>query len=472
MLRDPAPLWLLSGSLLLPLACTDAGSASTSEPGDDAGTTTAASGSDAADSSGTTAAAEDPTFTYYRDAKAVLDAKCGGCHQPEDIAPFALTTYDEVKAVAAALPGSIAAGTMPPWPPADGCNEYDHSRALTADEQELLLTWLDEGAPAGDPADEPERPDDAPQGFAPTLAIEMPEAYTPTEEPDDNRCFLVPWPEDATTYITGFRVVPGNRSIVHHVILFNARPEDVDELQALDDADPGAGYPCLCGVGSRASWVGGWAPGAVGDSVPDGTGMRIEPGSMMVLQMHYNTSSAAPAPDRTRVELELAAEVEHPAITVPFTNFQWALGGEPMLIPAGDPEVTYGYELKANNPLFRQVLADADIGTDEALVVHSAALHMHYLGTSATLSVGRGSGGGEDCMLEINEWDFDWQGGYVLADPLRVAPSDSLKISCTWDNSAENQPVVGGAVIEPQDVQWGEGTTDEMCLGILYVTGE
>ena len=46
----------------------------------------------------------------------------------------------------------------------------------------------------------------------------------------------------------------------------------------------------------------------------------------------------------------------------------------------------------------------------------------------------------------------------------------SLRISCTWDNSAENQPVVAGAVIEPQDVQWGEGTTDEMCLGILLVT--
>lgn len=474
MLRDPAPLLLLCGSLLLPLACTDAGSASTSEPGDEAGTTTAAgSGTDAADSSGTTAAAEEPTFTYYRDAKAVLDAKCGGCHQPDDIAPFALTTYDEVKAVAAALPGSITAGTMPPWPPAAGCNEYDHSRVLTADEQDLLLTWLDEGAPAGDPADEPEHPDAPADDFVPTMTIEMPEAYTPTVEPDDNRCFLVPWPEDGATYITGFHVVPGNRSVVHHVVLFNAPASDVEELQALDDAEPGPGYTCLggVGVGGLASWIGAWAPGSAGESVPEGTGMRIEPGSMMVLQMHYNTSSAAPAPDQTRVEVELAAEVEHPAVTVPFTNFQWPLGGEPMVIPAGDPEVTYGFELQAGNPLFRQLLADADIGTDEALVVHSAALHMHYLGTSGSLAVGR-DGGGEDCMLRIDEWDFDWQGAYTLTEPLRVEPSDSLKISCTWDNSAENQPVVAGEVIEPHDVQWGEGTTDEMCLGVLYVTGE
>lgn len=466
MLRDRV---LLLPGLLLPLACADAGSSS-SDAADTEATTSV--GSDDADASGTTAAAGDPTFTYYRDAKAVLDRKCAGCHRPDDIAPFPLETYEEVASVAAVLPTSITAGSMPPWPPADGCNDYDHSRDLSDDERELLLTWLEEGAPAGDPADEPERSDGAEDDdFVPTLSIEMPEAYTPTVEPDDNRCFLVPWPEDATSYITGLRVTPGNRSIVHHVVMFNVLAEQVAEVQALDDAEPGPGYPCLGGVGTRASWIGAWAPGAGADRMPEGTGMRIEPGSMMVLQMHYNTSSSEPAPDRTRVEVELAAEVEHPAVSVPFTNFQWPLGGEPMLIPAGDPEVTYGHELEASNPLFRQILADADIGADEPFLVHAAGLHMHYLGTAGTLAVTRGSGG-EDCMLRIDEWDFDWQGGYTLTQPMRVAPTDGLRISCTWDNSAENQPVVGGEVIEPRDVVWGESTTDEMCLGVLYVTGE
>jgi hypothetical protein len=470
MLRDPVVLLLSSSLLMLPLACTDAGSASTSDPGDDAGATTG-SDSDDADASGTTAAAEEPTFTYYRDAKAVLDAKCGGCHRQGDIAPFPLTTHAEVEAVAAVLPNSITAQTMPPWPPAAGCNEYDHSRALTADEQELLLTWIDEGTAEGDPADAPAVPDGASDDFAPTLSIELPQPYTPTLEPDDNRCFLVPWPERETAFITGFRVVPGNRAIVHHVIMFNAPANAVAELQALDEAEPGPGYPCFGGVGSPASWIGAWAPGASGDSVPEGTGMRIEPGSMMVLQMHYNTSSSEPAPDQTRVEVELAAEVEHPAVTVPFTNFRWLTGAEPMMIPAGDPEVDYGYDLPADNPILRQFLADAGIGASEGFLVHAAGLHMHWLGTSGSLAVAR-EGGGEDCMLRIDEWDFDWQGGYTLAEPLRVGPSDSLRISCTWDNSAENQPVVDGAVIEPRDVQWGEGTTDEMCLGVIYVTEE
>lgn len=120
MLRTPSVLLLLP-TLLFPLACADAGSASDS----DAASTDAGSGSttDAADDSGTTAAAEEPTFTYYRDAKAVLDAKCATCHHPGDIAPFSLQTYDEILAVAAILPNSLHAQTMPPWPPAAGCNE-------------------------------------------------------------------------------------------------------------------------------------------------------------------------------------------------------------------------------------------------------------------------------------------------------------------------------------------------------------
>ena len=57
-------------------------------------------------------------------------------------------------------------------------------------------------------------------------------------------------------------------------------------------------------------------------------------------------------------------------------------------------------------------------------VVHSMGLHMHYLGTSGSLSVIR-SGGDRDCLLEIPEWDSDWQFSYVFRDkPMLPAPPD------------------------------------------------
>lgn len=467
MLRDPNVL--LSLGLLLPLACGDAADPS-AEATDAATGTTGEGTTEASDDADTTAAAEDPLYTYWRDAKPVIDDRCGGCHRPGDIAPFSLRTYDEVRAVAAALPASLQSGTMPPWPPADGCQDYQHSRALSPEQAELLLAWLDEGALEGDPADAPELPPVVDE-WEPTTTLQMTEPYVPTVEPDEYRCFLMPWTEAAQRYITGLRVVPGNRSIVHHVIVFNAAPDAVTEFVAKDEAEPGPGYECFGGAGGPASWVGSWVPGTSNDMLPEGTGIAVEPGSMMIMQVHYNTQSSAPASDQTRVELVLAPEVERPSLVLPFTNPGWVTGSDPMLIPAGDPAVTYAHDLPADALLLRQRLAAVGVGPGDDFLVHAMGLHMHTLGTAGSVAVVR-DGGAEDCLLRIDDWDFSWQGGYTLREPLRVSPDDALRISCTWDNGAANQPVIDGQVLEPRDVQWGEGTTDEMCLGVMYVSAE
>ena len=75
----------------------------------------------------------------------------------------------------------------------------------------------------------------------------------------------------------------------------------------------------------------------------------------------------------------------------------------------------------------------------------------------------------ESCLLEIPRWDFNWQGSYGFTQPARVEPGDAMSIACTWDNSPENQPVVDGSKMPPTDINWGEGTNDEMCLGTIYM---
>jgi hypothetical protein len=105
----------------------------------------------------------------------------------------------------------------------------------------------------------------------------------------------------------------------------------------------------------------------------------------------------------------------------------------------------------------------------EPYTIHGIGLHMHTLGTRGRLFVRRASGT-DDCALEIPRWDFDWQLGYRLAEPIHVDPADTLHIECEWDNSPGNQPIVDGQPMEPRDVNWGEDTFDEMCLGLVYVT--
>jgi hypothetical protein len=75
----------------------------------------------------------------------------------------------------------------------------------------------------------------------------------------------------------------------------------------------------------------------------------------------------------------------------------------------------------------------------------------------------------ERTLLHIPAWDFHWQDAYFLQTPVAVTTGDTLRISCTFDNSREGQPVVGGKQLAPRYVLWGEGTSDEMCLSVLAV---
>ena len=70
-------------------------------------------------------------------------------------------------------------------------------------------------------------------------------------------------------------------------------------------------------------------------------------------------------------------------------------------------------------------------------------------------------------LLHIPKWDFHWQGNYWFRTPVVLKPNDVIRTTCVFDNSLENQPVIGDKATEPKYVMWAEATTDEMCLGIL-----
>jgi hypothetical protein len=247
------------------------------------------------------------------------------------------------------------------------------------------------------------------------------------------------------------------------VIAFAIPPADVPAYQALDDADPDPGYLCYGGPGGdamegggRIPWLGAWVPGGDGGEFPAGTGLKIAPGSMIAVQMHYHTYPGA-APDQSKVQLRTAPSVERQAVVMPFTNYKWVIGEQPMLIPAGEPDATHSFEADVTNYL-PILFPDGPFAGGDSFVIHAAGLHMHTLGTSARLSVVRDQ---PECLLDIPRWDFGWQGQYQVVDPVTVRPGDKVRIECHWDNSGP----------DAKDTLWGEGTGDEMCLGVMYITG-
>ncbi len=405
--------------------------------------------------------------TYYRDIEPIVDAKCVSCHTEGDIAPFPLQTYEQVHEARAAIDRAVRAGTMPPWPAADGCREYSNDRSFEEGQEEALLAWLADDLPEGDVADSVEAPIRG--EFEYDLELSLLEPYTPRVEPDDQRCFLIPWTEPEPVFVTGFEVVPDERAIVHHVIGYYAEADDLARYRQLDDADPGPGYTCYGGPGTNtADWFGAWAPGGAANYMPQGTGIEIAPGSVIILQMHYNTTSAAPVPDQSSIRVRLADEVDRPAITMPYTEFDWVTGSSPMTIPAGEADVMHSMYWNPHNYLTGYYGETLGIEVGDALSLHSAALHMHDLGTAGRLTIDHGSS--ETCLVEIDDWDFNWQGRYAFVEEAELAADDQLYLECHWDNTAENQPLRDGERRDPLDVAWGDGTSDEMCLGVAYIT--
>jgi hypothetical protein len=403
--------------------------------------------------------------TYYRDIKPLVDQRCGGCHVAGGIASFPLNTYEDVYDVRTLVKDAVVARTMPPWLAADGCAEYANDRSLSDEQITMIAEWVDAGALAGDPRKEPDPlPDMNTELQRVDVTVEYPEAYTPGLSPDDYRCFPADWPYDEVAYVTGWSVEPGNPEIVHHVIAWLGAPSQAADVEREDRNDEGPGYQCFGDGGvwpelpldENSIWLGAWAPGERAQIFPAGTGLKVKPGSKIVLQVHYNTLASEAVEDHTRMYFQVEREVPQPAVMLPWLSPFWFDGG--MRIPAGQPDVKHSF---AFNP---------SLVVGAPLQIFMPMLHMHQLGKSGRLSIFRGGKRDQEtCLLDIDRWDFDWQLSYPLAEPIMLNRGDELNIECHWDNTPENQPRINGEPLPVREVNWGEGTRDEMCLGVFYL---
>lgn len=394
-------------------------------------------------------------YTWHQDIHPVMHRACLGCHSENASSGIDLSTPELASVWAMPIASAVAARRMPPFTAAPGCTDYLDDFSLTSDEQAMLVDWALKGTPLGDPDQAAPLP--APY-TPPTLArtdveLSVSASYTPTHSPDDYRCFLIDWPYDVDMWITGIHIKPQNREIAHHAIPYLIPAEDVDAFVALDDEAPGPGYPCFGGPGGsvaslqRMRWLGAWAPGGGATLLPEGVGLKVSPGAKVALQMHYHVdseqlSAQVPPADQTQVAFQLSAEAQGWATTQPWTDIAWVLGAG-MEIPAQSTGVTHEFRYTIQN--------------NQGFAIRSASLHMHELGREARFSVVHPDGT-ESCLLHEDHWDFNWQRAYALRHPVIVEPGDEVVLRCTWDNPTDH------------DVKWGDGTLDEMCLGITLLS--
>ena len=407
--------------------------------------------------------------TYAKDIAPIINGRCINCHQDGGIGGFDFSDPETVRQLAPLIAHQVESGAMPPWPAVDVVS-YDNDWSLTSQQIALVVAWANGGTPMGDLSSLAAPIPSVGGGLSrtdTTLSMSLPYGPTPGSG-DDYRCFVLDWNAEESTNITGFNARPGNAAIVHHIAAFLVRPDGLlgesvfDQIQEWEEADTEPGYPCFGGPAGPGAEVqvpieqlAQWVPGNQGIDFPEGTGITIDPGSKIILQLHYYAAPGiSNTSDRTEIDLRLDDEVERPAAYSPYLNGLWPLGN--MEIPSGEDSVSH---IVSSDPRPFFSLLNDTIDLEHGFVIHDAMLHMHRLGRSGYLNLIK-SNGDEYPILHVDSWDFDWQFSYRLNEPLIFEDGDSLSLECVFDNSGEDSI----------DVNWGEGTEDEMCVGNLYIS--
>jgi hypothetical protein len=397
--------------------------------------------------------------TFSRDVAPILYRNCATCHRPGEIAPMSLLTYKDARPWAKSIRDEVGDGVMPPWQADPKHGKFRNDRSLSANDKETLIKWANGGAPEGDPKDLPPMPRfvEGWQLGEPDMILELPVEYkVPADGFVEYEYFEIPTGFSEDQWLEGLEVRPGNREVVHHVIV-SVRAPKPERRPAGFRAAPGMGIPPgQSGGGPEpegtpkrprgqnlfpaprrgGAMIGGFAPGSQYLSLDPGSAILLRAGSTLVVQMHYTTNGAATT-DRTKLGLFLAKQA--PKIEMRMSSL---VNGK-LDIPAGAADYSIAAEMTTT----------ADVTLRQMLP------HTHLRGKSWEYTVTYPDGRSE-VILSVPKYDFNWQTDYVFAEPLKLPKGTTIRAVAHYDNSAANK-----ANPDPKvNVKWGDQTWEEMMF--------
>ena len=384
--------------------------------------------------------------TFNRDIAPIIFSNCTACHRDGEVAPFALTNYEQVSKRAKQIAEVVSSRLMPPWKPSPDYGHFSGERRLSETQISLLKLWSETDAPEGEPADRPPLPK-FPTGWQlgkPDIIVKMPRKFALYAEGVDlYKHFVIPTGMTQDRLIRAIEVHPGNPKIVHHAHMFL---DNTGEARVLDEADPSEGYTRFGGHGlSSAAYLGGWNPGATPHFFPKGTGRLMPKGGDAVFQIHYHPSGK-PEYDQTEIGIYFAPPDAQQLIA------DLVIGNVDLVIPAGADNVAFTgeYTIPSN------------------LLLMEIRPHMHLLGKSYQVR-GLLPSGKEVPLIKIEEWDFNWQDSYVFNPVIRLPVGSKIQIQVVYDNSSKNP---ANPSSPPKTVYFGEESTDEMSNCAIRVTAD
>lgn len=361
--------------------------------------------------------------TYSNQIARLLQNRCIACHRPGQIAPFPLTSFDEVVGWAETIREVVQEERMPPWFANPAYGHFANDARLSDEEKRSLAAWVEGGCPEGDPAQLPE-----PRQFTDGWQIPEPDQVIYVQDKPVTvqaegvvayQYFVVDPGFTEDRWVKAAEARPDNRSVVHHIVVFFVAPGE--RLRGLN----------------RGALI-GYAPGMPPSRYPEGAALLVPAGARLVFQVHY-TPNGSEQQDRSCVGLVFAD---------PASVRERIQGGAApnrfFEIPAGADN----YEVKSEHRF------------KEAVRLLTLTPHMHLRGKSFRYEA-EYPDGCREILLDIPHYDFNWQLRYHLAEPKLLPAGTRLLCTAHFDNSPNNL-----ANPDPtKPVRWGDQTWEEMMIG-------
>ncbi len=376
---------------------------------------------------------ESSNVTYCKQVAPILYKHCLECHRQNEIGPFDISNYDELRGWSDMIVEVIEQKRMPPWHAEEGKYEFKNARHISAESLELIRRWVNDGAPYGDVKDLPNKPEVL-EGWRlpsrPDLVVSMRDRpfIVPATGTVDYQYFVVDPKITEDRWISAAQVIPGKASVVHHAIVFIRPPDGVEST----------------GVG----WLTAFVPGQRATLFPPGYARKVPVGSKLVFQMHY-TPNGQEQSDVTKIGMNFinSDQVTHQVFTLVGLDQEFEI-----------PPHTSNHEVASS---LRWLPPKGEL-----LAIMP---HMHLRGKSfrltATAKPNATSESDVATILDVPHYDFNWQHTYELKSPIQLDTIQNLNFVVGFDNSSNNpfNP-------NPNEfVLWGDQTWEEMAVAFLEV---
>ncbi len=383
--------------------------------------------------------------TWSDNVAQIVYDKCTKCHHSGGIGPTSLMTYNEVSPMVSAIHAAVSSEWMPPWPPNNNYQQYLHDRSLTPDEKTTILNWITSGAPEGNAANTPPPPvyNSGTLLGNGDLTVQIPTYMSKaTALTDDYVCFAIPSGLTQNRTIKSIEIVPGNRQIVHHALIF-IDPTGAENTDTL-------GGNCAGPSNGGTKLIAGYTPGATPMTLPSTAplklGIDITAGSNVYFAMHYPVGSYGQF-DSTKVIFHF-----YPVGTTGIRQ-----------VSADRIIENWSFSLPPNQTTFVSDQYPNAGSLPGNISLLSVFPHMHLLGQKIK-SYGLTAAGDTIKLIDIPQWDFHWQDFYFFKQLQKIPTGGKLKGEGSYFNSTAS--TVGA----------GLNTADEMFLvyfhWMLYQNGD